>query len=183
MTSATLGPTISDIEITNVSKHGFWMLLDDEELFLSFVDFPWFRDAAIGALVDVTRPSAHHLHWPALDIDLAVDSIRDPTMFPLLSRFNQVGAISSRAKPSDIEKAVLDAHPDVEFRLGAPFSIGDGDNEPLRYPVLVNGSTHANYTYRTVVWPKIKASLRKAFPLGSANEVRVVADSYPTDID
>ncbi len=86
MTSVTLGRATSDVEVTNVSKHGFWLLLDDEELFLAFTDFPWFRDAAIGAVLDVTRPSANHLYWPSLDIDLALESVRDPGKFPLISK-------------------------------------------------------------------------------------------------
>lgn len=27
-------------EVTNVSQHGFWILLDDQELFLPFDEFP-----------------------------------------------------------------------------------------------------------------------------------------------
>jgi len=74
------------VEITNVTKHGFWLLLGDEELFVPFSSFPWFRDAPIGKLTAVELPSPHHLYWPALDIDLAVDSIRHPEQFPLVSR-------------------------------------------------------------------------------------------------
>jgi hypothetical protein len=32
MKSATLGKSISGVEVTNISKHGFWLLLADEEL-------------------------------------------------------------------------------------------------------------------------------------------------------
>jgi hypothetical protein len=31
-------------------------------------------------------PSAHHLYWPDLDIDLAVESIEHPEQFPLVSQ-------------------------------------------------------------------------------------------------
>jgi hypothetical protein len=31
-------------------------------------------------------PSAHHLYWPQLDIDLAVESIIHPERYPLMSR-------------------------------------------------------------------------------------------------
>jgi hypothetical protein len=86
MTSATLGQNTSGVEVTNVSKHGFWLMLGAEELFLSFNDFPWFRDAPIGKLTNVEWPSPHHLYWPELDVDLAVASIRDPEKFPLVSR-------------------------------------------------------------------------------------------------
>ena len=41
MTSTTLGKDISAVEVANVSKHGFWLLLDDQEVFLPFEQFPW----------------------------------------------------------------------------------------------------------------------------------------------
>ncbi len=84
--SARPGKRTSDVEVTNVSEHGFWLLLGSEELFLSFAHFPWFKDAPIARLSNVERPSPHHLRWPELDIDLAVDSIRDPEKFPLIAR-------------------------------------------------------------------------------------------------
>jgi hypothetical protein len=82
----TLGADTLEVEVTNVSKHGFWLLLGAEELFVPFAEFPWFKDASIGKLLRVERPQAHHLYWPDLDIDLAVDSIRHPERFPLVSR-------------------------------------------------------------------------------------------------
>ena len=86
MKSAVLGQSTSEVEVTNVSKHGFWLLLGEEELFVPFAEFPWFRDAPIGKITEVELASPHHLYWPALDIDLAVESIRDPKQFPLISR-------------------------------------------------------------------------------------------------
>ena len=73
MSSAAPGTITSAVEVTNVSKHGFWLLLGDEELFVPFAEFPWFRDAPIGKLTTVEWPSPDHLHWPALDIDLAAE--------------------------------------------------------------------------------------------------------------
>ena len=84
--SALPGRRTSDVEVTNVSEHGFWLLLETEELFVPFADFPWFKDVAIAKLANVQRPQPHHLHWPDLDIDLAVDSIRDPKKFPLVAK-------------------------------------------------------------------------------------------------
>jgi hypothetical protein len=80
------GTDTLEVELTNVSPHAIWLLVGDEELHLSFVDFPWFRHATIDQLADVRRPSAHHLYWPQLDVDLAVESIKDPAAFPLISR-------------------------------------------------------------------------------------------------
>ena len=86
MVSAALGNNISDVEVTNVSKHGFWIFLGDEELYLPFEKFPWFREAPIGKVTNVERPQPHHLYWPDLDVDLHIDSIRNPERFPLMSK-------------------------------------------------------------------------------------------------
>jgi hypothetical protein len=80
------GTVISAPEVTHVSKHGLWLLLADEELLLSFEQFPWFRRATIEQISRVEWPTPEHLYWPELDIDLALDSIRRPEEFPLVSR-------------------------------------------------------------------------------------------------
>ena len=76
----------SAVEVTHVSPHGIWVLLDTAELLLPFTEFPWFRSATIAQIQDVQWPSPDHLYWPQLDIDLSVASIRDPGAFPLRSR-------------------------------------------------------------------------------------------------
>jgi hypothetical protein len=40
------GITTSVAEVTHVSRHGFWVLLGAEELFLPFEQFPWFSQEA-----------------------------------------------------------------------------------------------------------------------------------------
>lgn len=73
-------------EVTHVSKHGFWVLLDTEELLVPFEAFPWFKKATIEQLSDVQWPTSNHLYWPQLDVDLSVESIRDPAAFPLIAK-------------------------------------------------------------------------------------------------
>ncbi|MDH5346737.1 MAG: DUF2442 domain-containing protein [Nitrospira sp.] len=89
MKSATLGKNISGVEVTNISKHGFWLLLADEELFLPFKEFPWFKEASVEELLHVAWPHPHHLYWPDLDVDVAVESIRHPEKFPLVSKVSR----------------------------------------------------------------------------------------------
>ncbi len=84
--SARRGSSISGVEVANISLHGFWINLKGEELFLSFEQFPWFRRATVSQITAVTLPSAGHLHWTELDVDLAVESIRKPSSYPLLFR-------------------------------------------------------------------------------------------------
>jgi hypothetical protein len=80
------GSATSAAEVTNISQHGFWMLIDDEELFLPFDEFPWFRQATVEAILRLERPTPEHLCWPDLDIDLALDSIKHPARYPLKSQ-------------------------------------------------------------------------------------------------
>ena len=80
------GTIISAAEVTHVSKHGFWLLLDAEELLVPFEHFPWFKNATIAQISDVQWPAPDHLYWPQLDADLSVESIRNPSMFPLVSK-------------------------------------------------------------------------------------------------
>jgi hypothetical protein len=75
-----------DAEVTNISKHGFWVLLGDEELPVPYADFPWFRTATVAQICELVRPTPNHLYWPALDIDLAVESLRNPQGYPLVSK-------------------------------------------------------------------------------------------------
>jgi hypothetical protein len=86
MTSVLLGVNISEVEVTNVSAHGFWLLLDAEELFVPYAAFPWFKDASIAKLTHVERPHDGHLYWPDIDVDLSIESIRNPEVFPLISK-------------------------------------------------------------------------------------------------
>ena len=86
------GASTSGVEVSHVSKHGFWLLLKDEELLVSFAEFPWFKDVSIEQLSKVELPSDNHLYWPQLDIDMCVDSIRNPKAFPLSSK------VSSKTK-------------------------------------------------------------------------------------
>lgn len=86
MTFVGPGPGTSRVEISNLSTNGFCLRLGDEELAVAFAEFPWFRKATVAELADVERPSPDHLYWPSLDIDLAVESIRHPERFPLVSR-------------------------------------------------------------------------------------------------
>lgn len=83
MKSITHGKGFSGIEVINISKHGIWLATRDNELFISFKEFPQFLDASVRKLMNVEQPTPNCLHWPDLDIDLAVESIR---CFPLLPK-------------------------------------------------------------------------------------------------
>ena len=81
--SKTHGKIIMKIEITHISANGIWILTGDKELFMSYKDFPWFKEAPIGKILNVEEPTPGHFYWPDLDIDLSVNIITNPGLFPL----------------------------------------------------------------------------------------------------
>jgi hypothetical protein len=72
-----------------ITPFGVWLLVHEQEKFLPFEHFPWFRDATVAQICNVELPSPHHLCWPELDVDLAVESIDDPERFPLVAKTAQ----------------------------------------------------------------------------------------------
>jgi len=86
MKSETVGKNISEVEVTNISSHGFWLLIGEKEYFLPFKDFPWFKDARISEISNVSLMNGQHLFWEKLDIDLTLNIIQNPEKYPLISK-------------------------------------------------------------------------------------------------
>ena len=83
MNTLVHGNNTSAIEVTNISAHGVWILAHDKELFMSYDDFPWFKDQTVKSILNVEEPSKGHFFWPDLDVDLSVDIIENPGQHPL----------------------------------------------------------------------------------------------------
>jgi hypothetical protein len=95
MRSGPLGKSTSAAEVSQISEHGVWVLVEEHEHFIPFEQFPCFREASVAAVLNVEPAGAGHLYWPDLDVDLAVESIEHPERFPLVSR----------ARPTDVLKS------------------------------------------------------------------------------
>ena len=81
--SKTHGMSAEPVEVTHVSKFGVWLLAADKELFMSYEDFPWFKDVSIGMILNVIEPYEGHFYWPDLDVDLTTEIIENPKKFPI----------------------------------------------------------------------------------------------------
>ena len=83
MNSLAHGQNTLAVEVTNVSSHGVWLLTRKAELFMSFDDFPWFKNQIIEAIINVEELSSGHYYWPDIDVDLTEEMIEHPERFPL----------------------------------------------------------------------------------------------------
>lgn len=86
MNSSAPGKNTSAIEVTNISAHGVWILIRDRELFMSYEDFPWFKDQTVKTITNVEEQNQDHFYWPDLDIDLTMGIIENPSRFPLKAK-------------------------------------------------------------------------------------------------
>lgn len=86
MKSEIAGKSTLEVEVTNISTHGFWLMHGDNEFFLPFSEFPWFKNARISEIADVQLLNGKHFFWEKLDIDLTLSMIQNPQNYPLISK-------------------------------------------------------------------------------------------------
>jgi len=59
-------------------------LIDNNEYFVPFTDYPFFRKATIEQIIDFEMLSPHQLYWKSLDCDIELMALANPQQFPLL---------------------------------------------------------------------------------------------------
>ena len=79
----TPGTTTSDVEVLNISIHGLWLYVKGKEYFLSYKEYPWFKNARLSEIHNVQLLHGVHLYWPKLDVDLSIESLEHPEKYPL----------------------------------------------------------------------------------------------------
>jgi len=77
------GVNTLEIEVANIDMHGIWIYINGKEFFLSYIDYPWFKEAKVKDILDVKLLNKTHIYWPELDIDLDIKILESPEKFPL----------------------------------------------------------------------------------------------------
>jgi hypothetical protein len=80
------GTSTLHCEVTEIHKTGFWIFLNGSEYFLPFQQFPMFVDKKVEDIFNVQYFKPAHLYWENIDIDLELDSIKNPGDYPLIYR-------------------------------------------------------------------------------------------------
>ena len=83
MKSKVRGKSTSQVEVSNIDVHGFWLYAEDKEYFLPFEEYPWFKNAKVKEILNVKLLHDCHLYWPNLDVDLELSCIASPDKYPL----------------------------------------------------------------------------------------------------
>ena len=86
MNALAHGKNTLAVEVANISPNGVWLLAHNEELFLSYDDFPWFKDQPIKSIIHVEELTPGHYYWPDIDVDLTKEIIEHPDRFSLTAK-------------------------------------------------------------------------------------------------
>ncbi len=65
---------------------GFWLLVNGDEYFVAFDDYPPFKQATIEQIFRMNYIEPDQLHWPDLDVDIELNALRHPEHYPLVWR-------------------------------------------------------------------------------------------------
>lgn len=82
MKSLKRGKGIS-VSVENITPFGIWLYVKEKEYFLSYKDYPYFKDQRLSSIQNVQLLHGFHLYWPDLDVDLEIDNLEHPEKYPL----------------------------------------------------------------------------------------------------
>lgn len=82
MKSLKRGKYIS-VSVENITPFGIWLYVKEKEYFLSYKDYPYFKDHTLKSIQNVQLLHGFHLYWPELDVDLEIDNLENPPKYPL----------------------------------------------------------------------------------------------------
>jgi hypothetical protein len=85
MKSLKRGKDIS-ISVENITPFGIWLFVKEKEYFLTYNEFPYFKDQTLSSIQNVQLLHGYHLFWPDLDIDLEIENLENPEKYPLKSK-------------------------------------------------------------------------------------------------
>lgn len=82
MKSLKHGKSIS-VSVENITPFGIWLFVNEKEYFLSYKNYPYFKNETLSAIQNVQLLHGYHLYWPDLDVDLEIDNLEHPEKYPL----------------------------------------------------------------------------------------------------
>ncbi len=84
MKSLKVGKNTSKADVLHISRFGLWILVEGNEYFLPYSEFPWFKEATVEQIYNLQFYHEKHLRWPDLDVDLEIESLHHLEQYPLV---------------------------------------------------------------------------------------------------
>lgn len=78
-----------------INGDGIMLSVDGHDYFLSYNRVPWMRDASINNVLNVRKSGRNAIEWPALEIDLEIESLKHPERYPLVIKRNPLDIVAT----------------------------------------------------------------------------------------
>ena len=86
--SSNLKSNLQDtsVSVLMINDKGMMISVLGQDYFLSYNRIPWMRDASISEALNVRMSGRNAIEWPALDVDLEIESLKHPERYPLVMK-------------------------------------------------------------------------------------------------
>ena len=78
----------TSVSVLMINGQGIMITVGGRDYFWSYNRIPWMREASIKDVLNVQMCGDEAIEWPALDVDLEIESLRHPERYPLLIKRN-----------------------------------------------------------------------------------------------
>ena len=76
------------VNVVSINAEGINLSVAGKEYFISYNRVPWFRNARVSEIMNVTMMGRMGIRWEDLDVDLEIDSLEHPEKYPhVIKRF------------------------------------------------------------------------------------------------
>ena len=69
-----------------INSQGIMISVLGHDYFLSYNRVPWLKEARISDVLNIEVSGRSAIAWPALDVDLEIESLKHPERYPLLMK-------------------------------------------------------------------------------------------------
>lgn len=89
-TSSNTYTQSTSASVLMINDKGLMLSVLGNDYFVSYNRLPWMRNARISDVLNVQMLGKTAIEWPALDIDLEIDSLQHPERYPLVMKRNEL---------------------------------------------------------------------------------------------
>ena len=76
----------TSVNVRSIMPDGILISVQGKDYYLSFNRLPWFRDAKLSDIMNVSMIGDEGIRWDALDVDLEIESLKYPEKYPLVMK-------------------------------------------------------------------------------------------------
>ena len=78
----------TSVKVLSITAEGINLSVAGKDYFISYNRVPWFRNARVNEIMNVSMMGRMGIRWEDLDVDLEIDSLEHPEKYPhVIKRF------------------------------------------------------------------------------------------------